>query len=61
MLGTVHVPPPERLAFYAGLGALAAFGFIEWPVAVVVVAGHVLADQHWSRAVAGLGEALEEA
>ncbi|WP_188197402.1 hypothetical protein [Nonomuraea sp. SYSU D8015] len=27
------VPPPERIAYYGALGALAAFGVLEWPVA----------------------------
>jgi hypothetical protein len=29
-----------RLAWYAGLGAMAAIGLIEWPVALVVGATH---------------------
>ncbi|MEU6642536.1 hypothetical protein ABZ863_08285 [Saccharomonospora sp. NPDC046836] len=60
-LGTVHVPAPEHIVYYAGLGLLAALGFIEWPVAVVIGAGHLLADQHWSHVVTGIGEVLEEA
>jgi hypothetical protein len=59
--GEVILPPPQRLAFFGGLAALAAIGLIEWPVAVIVVAGHALADQHWSRIASGIGEALEEA
>jgi hypothetical protein len=61
VVGVVHIPPTHRLVYFAGLGALAVFGVIDWPVAVVVGAGHLLADQHWSRVAAGLGEALEEA
>lgn len=38
-----HTPPPERLAFYGGLGLAAAFGVIEWPVAAAVGLGMVLA------------------
>ena len=34
---------PAELAYYAGLGALAAFELIEWPVALVVGAGTALA------------------
>ncbi|WAL63869.1 hypothetical protein ORV05_23100 [Amycolatopsis cynarae] len=60
VVGVVHVPPPDRLAYFAGLGLLAAFGVVEWPVAAVIGAGHLLSDQHWSRAMAGIGEALEE-
>ncbi|MTD54711.1 hypothetical protein [Amycolatopsis pithecellobii] len=61
VLGEMHLPPPNRLAYFAGLGVLAAFGVVEWPLAVVVAAGHLLADQHWSQVVSGLGESLEEA
>jgi hypothetical protein len=37
------LPPVERLAYYAGLGALAALGIIEWPVAAAIGAGTLLA------------------
>lgn len=61
ILGEVPVPPPERLAYYTGIGVLAAIGLIEWPVAAVIGVGHVLADQHWSRTLSGVGTALEDA
>lgn len=60
VIGAVRVPPPQRLVYFAGLGALAAFGVIDWPVALVIGIGHLLADQHWSGVVQGLGEAIEE-
>jgi hypothetical protein len=34
---------------------------IEWPLAMVIVAGHVLADQHMFARLRGLGEAIEAA
>ncbi|MEH0928621.1 hypothetical protein [Micromonospora sp. CPCC 205558] len=61
MLGEVAVPPPDKIAYYAGLGVLAALQVIEWPIAVVVTAGHLLADQHFSGLVRGVGEALQSA
>jgi len=61
VLGEVAVPPPDKLAYYAGLGVLAAFQVIEWPLALVITAGHLLADQHLSGVVRGLGEALQSA
>ncbi|MEV0722093.1 hypothetical protein AB0I37_04850 [Micromonospora purpureochromogenes] len=61
MMGEVAVPPPDKLAYYAGLGVLAALQVIEWPLALVVTAGHVLADQHMSGLAKGLGEALQSA
>ena len=39
------LPPAERMAYYAGLGALAAFGVIEWPVAAAIGAGTILAKR----------------
>ncbi|QGN46132.1 hypothetical protein ACN26Y_07480 [Micromonospora sp. WMMD558] len=61
VLGEVAVPPPDKLAYYAGLGVLAALQVIEWPLALVITAGHLLADQHLSGLAKGLGEALEAA
>jgi hypothetical protein len=37
------LPPPKRLAFYGGLGALAAFGAVDWPVALAIGAAAVVA------------------
>ncbi|MFC7648520.1 hypothetical protein ACFQX6_54845 [Streptosporangium lutulentum] len=34
------LPPPERIAYYGGLGALAVAGLIEWPVAAAIESGH---------------------
>ncbi len=61
LLGQVEVPRPEQLAYYGGLAALAAFELIDWPVALVIVAGHVLASNHHNRILEELGEAMEEA
>ncbi|MFC0531896.1 hypothetical protein [Phytohabitans kaempferiae] len=38
-----HLPPPTRLAYYAGLGVLGVTGVIEWPVAVAIGAGTLFA------------------
>ncbi|HEY0486701.1 MAG TPA: hypothetical protein VGD72_10675 [Mycobacteriales bacterium] len=40
---TSFLPPPRRLLFYGGLGALAALEVIDWPVAAVVAAGTYIA------------------
>jgi hypothetical protein len=34
-----HMPPPERMLYYAGLGALAALEVVSWPVAIALGAG----------------------
>ncbi len=61
VLGSVTLPPPDRLLFYAGLGVLAVLEVVEWPIALVVGVGHLLADQrHW-RTGREVGEAMEHA
>lgn len=61
VLGQVEIPRPEQLAYYSGLAALAALELIDWPVAVVIAAGHLLANNHHNRLLEELGEAIEEA
>ncbi|MEV0230977.1 hypothetical protein [Nonomuraea sp. NPDC050786] len=39
------LPAPERMAYYGALGALAAFGVLEWPVAAAIGAGTVIAQR----------------
>lgn len=34
-----HLPPTDRMLYYGGLGAAAALGALEWPVAVAAGAG----------------------
>lgn len=38
-----YLPPPERLAFYGGLGLAAVFGAIDWPVAAAIGVGTMIA------------------
>lgn len=61
LVGRVEVPRPDQLAYYGGLAALAAFELIDWPVALVIAAGHVMANNHHNRILEELGEAIEEA
>lgn len=60
-LGPVTLPPPDQLAFVGGIAALAALQVIEWPVAVLLGAGHVLAASRGNKAIEDFGEALEDA
>jgi len=48
------------LAYFGGLAALAALDLIEWPVALVIAAGHFLASNHHNRILEELGEAMED-
>jgi hypothetical protein len=61
MVGRVAVPRPEQLAFYGALGVLAAVEIIDWPVALLLGAGHLLLHNEHSRIAQEIGEALEEA
>ena len=54
MLGTVRLPEPQRLTYYAAIGAL---GVLEWPVALVLAGGHALASDQNNRAVQQFGDA----
>ena len=65
---TVEAPPAAEVekALRAGtplaaLGVLAAVEIIEWPVALVLGAGHFLVQEDHNRVVQEIGEALEEA
>ncbi|WP_165606965.1 hypothetical protein [Mycobacterium mantenii] len=55
------LPAPEHLAFYAGVGAMAVFGIMEWPVVAALVVGHTLVNAQHNKVLQALGEALEEA
>jgi hypothetical protein len=58
-VGTVRLPPPHHLAFYLGVGALAALDCIEWPVALLLAVGKALADNRSHASLREFGEALE--
>ena len=55
------LPAPENLAFYAGVGAMAVFGIMEWPVVAAFMVGHTLINAQHNKILQSLGEALEEA
>ena len=59
VVGSVEIPRPEQLAYFGGLAALAVFDLIDWPVALVIAAGHVLASNHHNKSLEELGEAIE--
>ena len=62
---TVNIPvvgrvTAEQLIYYGAVGSLAAIGVLDWPVAAVVVAGHILMQPRRSRVAQEIGRALEE-
>ncbi len=58
---SLTLPAPELLAFYAGVGAMAVFGIMEWPVVAALLVGHTLVNTQHHKILQSLGEALEEA
>jgi hypothetical protein len=58
-LGTVTLPAAGELAFLGGVGVLAVVGAIEWPIAAVLGAGHLLASNQRNKVLREFGEALE--
>ena len=60
-LGTLRLPPPQTLAWLAGVTTLAVLEIVEWPVAVAIGAGHLLAQQSHMKLLHDFGQALEEA
>ena len=61
VVGELTLPSADALAWYAGLAAVAVFGVMDWPVAVAIGVGHLLAHNHHVRLLKDFGEALEEA
>ena len=55
----VSQPARVNLAWFAGLGVMTALEVIEWPVALVVAASHVVANQSHKRALRELAEGTE--
>lgn len=53
------LPPPDHLAWYVGLGIMAVFELVEWPVALVVATSHAIAQRTHHRTVANLAEGAE--
>lgn len=60
-LGSVTLPPIEDFGFLGGLGLLAAAGILEWPLAGILAAGHILSKSSNRGALKAFGDALEEA
>jgi hypothetical protein len=57
----VRLPAADELTFLGGLAALAALGLLEWPIALLLGAGHELATSKHHSLLRNFGEALEAA
>jgi hypothetical protein len=60
-VGQLRLPPPEHLAYLAGIATLTVLDIIEWPIALTLAVGHILADQRRNKILHDFGEALEDA
>jgi hypothetical protein len=60
-VGQLRLPPPDHLAYLAGITTLAVLDIIEWPIALTLAVGHLLADQRRNKILHDFGEALEDA
>ncbi|WP_018335434.1 hypothetical protein [Actinomycetospora chiangmaiensis] len=59
-VGPLRLSRPQ-LVFVGGVAVLGALGVLEWPIALVLGAGHVLAADRSDPSVREAGRALEEA
>lgn len=55
----LNKPTRGSLAWYGTLGAITALGIIDWPLSLVVAAGHVISENTHSEAVSGAAEGAE--
>lgn len=60
-LGHVTLPPADQLAFLGGVAALTVLGVLDWPIGLLLGAGHLIASSRGSKVLREFGEALEEA
>ena len=60
-LGEVDLPSGPHLVWFAGAIALTALDLIDWPVAVLLMAGKALSDSERSEPVRTLGRVMERA
>ncbi len=59
-VGELNLPSKGTLAYFVAIGALAAFGVLEWPVAAIVGVGHLLSQQRGNAILEEFGEGLSD-
>jgi hypothetical protein len=55
----LHRPTRGSVGWYAAIGAMAATGLVEWPLAAIVAAGHLISENSKSPTVSGVAEGAE--
>ena len=51
--------PHPRFTWYAGVAVMAAFEFVEWPLAILMMLGHEIAHRAHSAALRDFAEGVE--
>lgn len=59
-IGQITVPPPEGLAWYAGVGLLGITGIVDWPIVAVMSLGRLLSEMRRNKTLQDFGQALEQ-
>jgi predicted membrane protein len=57
----LNQPTRSSLAWYGGVGTMATIGVIEWPLAAVIVASHLISQNSRSAAVSGAAAGASDA
>ena len=57
----VEQPTRGSLAWYGTMATMTAAGLVEWPLATVLVAGHLITQNTRSQAVEGAAQGAESA
>jgi hypothetical protein len=60
-IAQLHLPPLDQIGFLGGIATLALIQIIEWPVAVALTVGHILAHNRHHALLRDFGEALDRA
>ena len=55
----LNKPTRASLAWYGGISAMTAAGLVEWPLAVIVAAGHLVQENSSSKAVSAGAEGVQ--
>jgi hypothetical protein len=55
----LHRPTRGSVGWYTAIGAMTAAGLLEWPLAAIVAAGHLISENSTSPTVAGAGAGAE--
>jgi hypothetical protein len=55
----INLPDTPALAWYAGLGAMAALELIEWPVALLITGTHFIENHSHSRDLQELADGID--